>query len=423
MDNKQPKNDKDDSWKYLPDTDTLLEYLDKKDLIELSKCRKSYRNKLEQQVLENLNLDTWKSNNEDIYEELTKSCELENVLEFLKNDLGSKLIFVKKFALNCSINDSFEKIFVRLLPNIKSLFFYGCEHCTCSCCDLDCILGEYLKNSLKNMKYLEHVYYDAIDGYLDKYSPQIQIFPKSIKSIKIGYTNKGFYSDEDIFIYDTIDTSYVNLYSLTIITNRMLQSLSSGMPNLKEVEIKFIDNLDISKLATFLKANPQLKKLNIQYFAYSEEAFKTVLSYQYLERLGINNRSCQEIEAKSLPPNYSIKYLQINCSTPTSLNLKLINACKNLKTLELDIAKDFNCLDWSKLKQRINKLKLIYTGYTISDIIKEIDTSIPFDNIVIELSSYTREDISKIIDFKLNNYKLINSTSESCTLKLINKTY
>jgi hypothetical protein len=104
------------TWEYIPDTDTLVEYLGRRDLIELSKCCKSFRNQLERRVLENLSLYTWESNNKDIYEELRiineffEDYDLEKALEFLKNDLGSKLIFVKKFVLSCKIWEVFTEI-------------------------------------------------------------------------------------------------------------------------------------------------------------------------------------------------------------------------------------------------------------------------------------------------------------------------
>jgi hypothetical protein len=417
MDNKQPKNDKDDSWKHLPDTDNLLVYLDRKDLIELSKCRKSYRNKLEQQVLENLNLDTWKSNNEDIYEELTESYKLENVLEFLKNDLDNKLKYVKKFALNCQVDYSFAQVFIKLLPNVKSLSFYGCECCICTCCDLDCTLGGHSENILKNMKHLEHIYFNGINGYIDECNPQNQIFPKSIKSLNIGKIHPDSYDEVHLFIYNTIDVSYVNLYSLTIVTNRMLQKLSSGMPNLKEVEIKYIDYWDKANIIAFLKANPQLKKLNIQYFTYNEEIFKIILSYQYLEHLNIKIGSCEGMEVNNLPPNYSIKYLQIYNSLSDTLALQVINACKNLEYLDLD--GDF---DWLKVERRINKLKLIYNRYITNDTIIKIDCSRLFNSVNIELDTYNQDEINKIINFKLSNYKIIPYTAKACTLNLLNKT-
>jgi hypothetical protein len=419
------------TWEYIPDADTLVEYLGRKDLIELSKCCKSFRNQLERRVLENLSLYTWESNNKDIYEELRiineffEDYDLEKALEFLKNDLGSKLIFVKKFVLSCKIWEVFTEILAKLLPNIKSISIEGCCHCMCGCCVSDCYMIERLGDiiqSLEGFEHLEDIYISNI--YVESSSFDIgnQFFPKSVKSIKIGGMIPDTYKDNNLLIYDTIDTSYVNLHSLTILTNTMLQSLSSEMPNLKEVKIRSFFGIDESILIVFLKANPQISKLETIRIWYNEDLFKIVLSYLNLNYLGIDIGHWEGTEVSNLSPNYSIQFLHIDSSMLASLNLNLINACKNLKTLELQIDYDFKYLDWSKLKQRINKLKLIYAGHTISDIIKEIDASMPFDNILIELSSYTRGDISKIIDFKLNNYKLITSNSNSCILKLINKT-
>ncbi|KXN66742.1 hypothetical protein CONCODRAFT_11352 [Conidiobolus coronatus NRRL 28638] len=152
----------------------------------------------------------------------------------------------------------------------------------------------------------------------------------------------------------------------------MLQNLSFGMPNLQEVEIRAVDTLDQSKILEFLKANPQLKKLNTEYIEHNEEILKTILSYQLLEHLSINDTDWEGIEVNDLPPNYSIKYLQISDRMSTPLNLQLINACKSIKTLELETNQEFKDLDLSKLERRINNPKLIFNHYT-TNIIKEID--------------------------------------------------
>ncbi|KXN67111.1 hypothetical protein CONCODRAFT_10880, partial [Conidiobolus coronatus NRRL 28638] len=63
MDINQVDKDKAVSWRYLPDTATLLQYLNRIDLIELSKCCKRYRSQLETQVLEKLDIYNWCENN------------------------------------------------------------------------------------------------------------------------------------------------------------------------------------------------------------------------------------------------------------------------------------------------------------------------------------------------------------------------
>ncbi|KXN66739.1 hypothetical protein CONCODRAFT_11349 [Conidiobolus coronatus NRRL 28638] len=423
MDEKQVKINQSTSWEYVPDSDTLLEYLDRVDLVELSKCCKSYRNQLNNRIFENLSLGTWKNNNRDAYSELIKSCRLEKTLEFLKTDLDTKLKFVNSFTLNCEVDCDFAEVFVKLFPNIKALFIHGCGVCVCLCSGFSCDLKEGLVTILKGMKRLEHLYLDYIQRYAFYWIVEEQFIPKSIKSLEFGST--GSYDSYDngvdnCIIYDNIYSSYINLYSLTIISNRMLQNLSFGMPNLQEVEISEYDSLDQSKILEFLRANPQLKKLNIGYIDYNKEILKTILSYRYLEHLSICSVYWEGIEVNDLPPNYSIKYLQISYWVSTPLNLQLINACKSIKTFELETNQKFEDLDWSKLERKINKLKLRYGRYT-TNIIEEIDVLRIFNSIYIEPEPYTNDDFNKLINFKLNNYKIIPSTTKSYTLKLINK--
>ncbi|KXN67107.1 hypothetical protein CONCODRAFT_10876 [Conidiobolus coronatus NRRL 28638] len=138
----------------------------------------------------------------------------------------------------------------------------------------------------------------------------------------------------------------------------MLKNLACGMPNLQEVKIDQIEYLDASKLVAFLKANPQIRKLKtvgLEYF--NEEVFKTILSSKCIVDWNIINYSDEEIEASNLPSNYSIKYLEINYDVPAPLTLKIINSCKNLKTLNLKKYMNKEHLHWSKIERRVNILK------------------------------------------------------------------
>ncbi|KXN69924.1 hypothetical protein CONCODRAFT_7625, partial [Conidiobolus coronatus NRRL 28638] len=328
MDIKQNNESQAVSWEYIPDTDTLLHYLDRKSLIELSKCCKRYRNKLECRVLENLSLETWERNNWEICEELIESENIKKVLEFLETDLGIKLKFVKRFTLYCEVNCGFADIFVKLLPNIKTLnLIDGLSY-------KHIFLGEGLATILKSMKCLEHVYLANIDK-IEYKEIKNQYFPKSIKSLKITYYSPPIYNEDELAIHNTIDSSYINLFSLTISSNRMLKNLACGMQNLHEVEIEEIEHLDAPKLVTFLKANPQIRKLKtvcLNYF--NDEIFKTILSSKSIVHWNIKNYNDEEIEASNLPSNYSIKYLEISPSVPDLLALQFIYSCKGLDTLD-----------------------------------------------------------------------------------------
>ncbi|KXN69803.1 hypothetical protein CONCODRAFT_7749, partial [Conidiobolus coronatus NRRL 28638] len=374
MDTKQSMDNKPANWEYLPDTTTLAQYLERKDLIELSKCCKRYRKQLERQVFENLNLDNWRKNNQTIYGELEKSKNHKKILKYVKIDLGSKLKFGRKFSLSDEINYPFAKKFVKLFPNILTLRL-------CETSEDNRFSERSLRTVLKGMKHLEHVELNEIWGGIEEYKSKAQIFPKSLKSLKINDEWGIYCNDDNIMVYDTIDSTYENLYFLSITSNKMFQNLSCRMDNLKEVEIKG-DGLDNTKLAKFLKSNPHLKKLNIYLEHYNEEIVNTILSFKYLEHLYISIGRRNEIQANILSSNHSIKFISISKFIPGPLAFQLINSCKISEVLEFDhyYHRDFDDIDWSKLARRINILKL-FSSYVAHNTFKEIDTSRKFNQI------------------------------------------
>ncbi|KXN69153.1 hypothetical protein CONCODRAFT_8441 [Conidiobolus coronatus NRRL 28638] len=413
MDIKQSNYDQAVNWEYLTNMSTLLRYLNGESLVELSKCCKRYRNQLEKRVLDNFSIYAWERNNMKTYRELKQSGKIEEVLEFMKTDLGSKIKFIKKLKLSYEVDCKFAEKLVKLLPDIKFLSLYGYD-------DYDCSLGQDLTAVLKYMKHLEHLYISGIDETIDDYSTKKQIFPKSIKYLRIDVNHiiVSDYGDGELSIYDTIDTSYINLYSLTIVSNRMIQNLSLGMPNLKELEIRDNGTLNQSKIVEFLKANRQLKKITTNFLNYDEEIIKTMLFSKYLEHWSTLSGSWKGIEINNLPSNYSIKYLKIYSDIPTSLTCKIVNSCKNLETLDTD-SEYFNKLDLLKFKRRINVLNLSW-GVPAFKAINEIDSSSLFNQVDL-CRIYS---IEKYIDGynldKLMNYKPVRLISGAYILKLIN---
>jgi hypothetical protein len=413
MNKKQPKENLIVSWEHLPGAATIFQYLGRADLIELSICCKRYRNQLERNILETLDISTWIINNKEIYKELRDSKNYIVILEYLKTDLGSKLKYAEKFALNCYFDCQFVEIFVNLLPNIKTLRLY------------DIYNQDYSQSShwekslvalLKSMYFLEHVILEDYWEWTINNCDIKQIFSKSLKSLII-YSDYYYEDDYDsLRIFDTIDISYANLCSLSIVSNKMLQNLSSGISSLQEVWIEDIFNLNSCKFVKFLKANPQLSKITTNLNEYSEEILINILSLKYLEYWNIINGNWEELEINGLPLNYSIKYLSISSyEMPASLSLKFINSCKVLETLEP--GHSFNKVDLSKLEHRINKLK-ISCSYFIDNSI-EIDVSRLFNQICFKRYCSIEELFDKYKIDKFVNYKLVPSISNSCTLKLI----
>jgi hypothetical protein len=401
------------SWEHLPDKITLVQYLGRDDLIELSKCCKYYRNQLERQVLEKLSLSTWIGKNMDTYIELTESNDYKKALKYMENDLGSKLKFVKKITLDCEIDHPFAKKIVELLPNLKTLRFYENHEGCCNNSEISLI------TILKGMKKLEHAEFRYYWEPLDQIYANKQIFPKSLKSLKIF--NYGHYSnyDDSLRIYDRLDANYTNLYSLSIVSNRMIHNLAFGMPKLKQVDIEDMLDLDTSKLVEFLKANPQLKKLNTNFKQINEEILNSILSSKCLEYWHINSTYWKERKIDCLPSNFSIKYLKIDRSLSNHLATLFIQACNSLERLELKYYSNLRAFTGSNLERSINTLKLTYSHFTPSDI-KEIDSSKLFKQVNFELHIPIEKFIDEYNIDKLKNYRFIPSISNYCTLKLIN---
>jgi hypothetical protein len=404
------------SWESLPSISGILQYLGRSELIQLSKCCKKYRNKFEREVLKELSLDLWKDNNKEIYNELRNSNKIEKVLEILKTDLGTKLKFVNKFILNCEVSCSFAEIFIKLLPNIETLNLNEAGNQICC-------LGSGLAAILNGMEKLEHVNIcDIVDDTIDYYSTNKKVFPKSIKSLEIEFSPL-FYRhryNRELFIYDTIDISYINLQSFTITSNRVLQNLSTGLPSLKKIEIIDRFNLDKSNIVAFIKANQQLKILITEFLYYSEEMIKTLLSSKCLNYWSSTDYGYYETEVTNLPNNYSIKYLEFHGEElPATLIFQIINACNSLETL--DICYDcFNELDLLKFERKINILKLSY-GVPTLKAISEIDASRLFNRIDLGHIYSIEKFVGKYRIDKLKNYKFIPLISGSCILELINK--
>ncbi|KXN69921.1 hypothetical protein CONCODRAFT_7622 [Conidiobolus coronatus NRRL 28638] len=414
MRTEQPNQSQEISWKYLPDTTTLVQYLDRICLIELSKCCKYYRYQLERQVLEKLSLSTWIGKNMDTYIELTESNNYKKVLNLMKNDLGSKLKLVKKITLDCEIDHPFAKKFVELLPNIKTLRFYENHEGCCENTELGLI------TILNGMKHLQHAEFRYYWEPLDHIYANKQIFPKSLKSLKIFRYGHFSNYDDSLKIYDRLDSNYTDLYSLSIVSNRMIRNLASEMPKLQEVEINDVLDLDTSKLVEFLKANPQLKKLNTCFKQINEEILNTILSSKCLEYWNINSTYWKEKKINSLSSNFSIKHLGVDKSLSTDLAIQFIQACKGLESLELKHYNGLKGFNWSNFEQRINILRLSYSYFTPSDI-KEIESSKLFKQIHFELHTPIEKFIDEYNIDKLKNYRFIPSISKYCTLKLINK--
>jgi hypothetical protein len=269
------------------------------------------------------------------------------------------------------------------------------------------------------MKNLEIVKLNYVWGPIKDFNIKRKTFPKSIKSLEVC-DKPGYQSDSgDFTIYDSIDSYFTNLYSLSIVTNRMLQNLSSGMPNLREVEIKECYYMKGSDIAAFLKANPQIEKLVTNFRYYNAEILQTILSFKYLNYWSICYARWEGFEVYNLPSNYSVKHLKFDRFTPAPFIYQFTNACKILETLELEHCLKPDYLNWSKFERRIPILKLSYKNFH-RKYFKPINDSRKFNAIYTEKHDYVKDFIRKCNTDVLNNYKYIPSNSRFYVFKLIN---
>ncbi|KXN69919.1 hypothetical protein CONCODRAFT_7618 [Conidiobolus coronatus NRRL 28638] len=241
------------NWEILPESVTLLKYLNRADLIELSGCCKRYRNQFERIVLGNLNDSGYDIKRLDNYLFLGKNNNVDNFIFMLEDDLGNKVKYVKEFNFWGSLSRELARNIITLLPDINKLrFFYWCEN--------ESELG--LITLLNGLKHLKHVEFDIIDEDLPDIESNEQIFPKTLCSLKVNIANDAPYF---VPVFNTIDSSYTNLSLLSIVSNKMLTNLTHRIHNLREVEVINHWDLDDTKLLEFIKNNPQLTMLEINF--------------------------------------------------------------------------------------------------------------------------------------------------------------
>jgi hypothetical protein len=364
----QPNESKITNWEILPESVTLLQYLNRADLIELSCCCKRYRNQFERIVLRNLNDSGYDVKRLDNYLILGKEHSFDNFIFMLERDLGNKVKYVKEFNFWGSLSRELARNIATLLPNINRIrFFYWCENES----ELGLIT---LLDSLKNLKHIE---FDIIDEDLPDIESSEQIFPNTLCSIKVNIANDAPYF---VPIFNTIDSSYANLTSLSIVSNKMLTNLAHCIQSLSEVEVINHWDLDDSVLLEFIKQNPQLAKLEINFNKISGKILESILSSKCLSYFSIiKNRYYFNEEFNYFPINYSIKKLRLRGIISAELALKIINSCKNLKNLEL-----INCnflrdkFEWDNINQKISNIHFI-NCYCNGELIQTLDKLQIFD--------------------------------------------
>ncbi|KXN69912.1 hypothetical protein CONCODRAFT_79093 [Conidiobolus coronatus NRRL 28638] len=404
------------NWQILPDISILCQYLSRNDLIELSETCKRIRKQFNSEILKKLNLSTYGSKfsireriNSSNFDEI-----LNSLLNLLEEDLKNKLHLVKEIAIHWPFNDQYASRIVSLFPSIAKFQFSGGFSYWSK-------IG--LLTILNGMRHLEHVEL-SFHGYVKpSFSSKDIPFSKSLKSIKIYNLEV---TSELQSILDSIDSSYTNLTSLSITSNKMLQNLSIKMPNLKEVIILNNPSFDNSLILEFLKKNPQLAKLEIFFNQYTTELINAILSSKNLKYLVI--QECIDLEIESFDNyhvNDSIEKIELGPGSIAGLASLLINNCQNAKTIELRefVIVESDLFSLKVLNQRISTLKFDFCSfYRAASCIQALDSLKNFNratfiecNSIDDYYDYYEGDadsfISEDIFSNLSNYELIPDTN------------
>jgi hypothetical protein len=400
------------NWKYLPESNTLCQYLNRNDIIEVSKLCKNYRKQLLVKILTKLNLVEFSSNLsiKELHNSFDRAMSLDGLLSQLKSDLDCKLLTARKVVLDDYFNCQFSKKLIYLIPNITRLVYYP-AHYSGTLLSLSTIL-----NGLKHLRYVE---FNIILNDTLNFNTTARIFPLSLTSIKINPEANVL---SFLPIFDTIDFNYTNLVALSITSNIMLTNFYTTMPNLKEVDIVNSWNLDNSKFIEFFKKNPQITKLATRFDLTNSEVYNTVLSSKHLRFWSIE-RNEYFFTSSSFPSNCSITHLKLNSSVGGNIALQLFNACLNLKVVEFVKWKFVynNDIEWSKLERGINTLRFIKCHFCSTSYMQALEDLHFFYQANFIFAGYTNHiDIGlKNINFK--NYILITSSTKDSQVLYMKK--
>ncbi|KXN65633.1 hypothetical protein CONCODRAFT_12711 [Conidiobolus coronatus NRRL 28638] len=167
------------AWEYLPEHDTLSQYLNSSDIIMLSMVCKNYRKQLLVLIFSKLNLVGFPLayNGSYLYKCYWNAVSLDSSLGVLKFILDSKLLNVREVTLDSYFNSKFSKKFVNFLPNITKLIFYP-AYIRVNLSTLSTIL-----NGLKQLKHVE--FNIELDEEIN-FNTRTQVFPQSLTSIRIN---------------------------------------------------------------------------------------------------------------------------------------------------------------------------------------------------------------------------------------------
>jgi hypothetical protein len=393
------------NWMYVPELDTIIQYLNTPELIELSLACKQYNNKITKKLLSHISLIGFPRilPKNKLILIFRRRQTLGNLLYNLRADYGLKLDWVTQVTFNDSNNSEFSRKFSKLFPNVKTLIFKNAPN-------TKCLVG--LKDILYGLACLKRIEFWISEGDTFNYITSNEIFPRTLESILI---NVNHYSPAFFSNFDLLDRTYINLTQISIISNDMLTNLTHTLPNLVEVHILNYWDLDNEQLLKFLQLNQNLKKLITKFSHPSIEIINLILSLKKLEYWKIDKYSFMECDISNLPQNSNIKTLSLGRKLFGNAALQLINSCKALTTLEFvdcDLTNYDTSLKWHKLQARPMLIKLVNCQVSTLSI-KTLDNLALCNRAEFTSSHCSLHIIRELNNIGLMNYVFIPSLTES----------
>jgi hypothetical protein len=320
------------AWLYLPDKDTLCNYFNQNDLIELSIVCKNYRIQLKSQVLKKLNIDTRTIKLLNIHSQ-NNNREHEYIINRLKFDFAEDFHLVRQVIIDIGFSNKFANDFFALFPKISSIkivsyLYYGIND---------------LIRTLQNLKHLQHV---ALNSEFNYANPLLDSdyynFFYPLKTIKITTYSRIY---NEMLPLHIVDSSFTNLECLTIVNDQILSKLSNGIPSLLYVEFCQNYKFNLTELNSFIFNNLQLKQISIPDRHLDEKIINSILTLKNLYKLEIIFSRSDLNSFNIYTVNYSIKhfiYIGYGLLNHNSSASKVLKMCKNLKVYQVS---DIKCYE------------------------------------------------------------------------------
>ncbi|KXN69916.1 hypothetical protein CONCODRAFT_7615, partial [Conidiobolus coronatus NRRL 28638] len=252
MTNEKKSNDlRTTNWEYLPDSRTLLQYLNRSDIIEL---------------------------------------------------IQGKIVFQIESTILPSISPlvvAFAEKFCKLFPNIEKLKYNIWVN-------KEIALG--LQTLINGLEYLDYIKIWLFENEDSQSCINTLILPKPLKFIKARVFEN---EDSSFSIFDCINANYSNLVSLSITSKKVLENLTITMPNLLELIVLNNHELETLKLVNFIKQNPQLRKFKTYLNNSDSFLLETILSSKSLRYWSIDKYDIKCFKAYNFSTNNSIKTLKL----------------------------------------------------------------------------------------------------------------